>query len=60
MAGTNQSDLDAKYGAFRIVRGAQVLKVGDMNELEATQIAGEIKGASVEHQDPVTHEWREW
>jgi hypothetical protein len=54
------SQSDIEYGAFRLVRGAEVLCVGGMNEDQVTRLAGEIPGAHIEHQDPLTGIWKVW
>jgi len=52
-------EAEKKYGAFRIVRDGQVLKVGEMNEQEATDLAAEVHG-QIEHQNPETGAWKVW
>jgi hypothetical protein len=56
---TLQKDLDKIYGPFRLIRAGEVLKVGEMNEGEATSLAYELS-AQIEHQDPDTKVWRKW
>jgi hypothetical protein len=56
---TPRKDLDKIYGPFRLIRAGEVLKVGEMDEGEATNLAYELS-ARIEHQDPVTKVWKVW
>jgi len=56
---TPQQDLDELYGPFRLIRAGEILKVGEMNEGEATSLAYELS-AQIEHQNPDTKVWSKW
>ena len=56
---TPQKDLDKLYGPFRLIRAGEILKVGEMNEGEATNLAYELS-AQIEHQNPDTKVWSRW